>query len=127
MLKLIKEEKTVKVEPVNLPEAEEIAVQEKQKEIDEKIAVAACEDSVTDLMQQAWDFISSINSVIATLDLHYNNEEVKKDVLELLNYVADESTVNIGMLQKISDLMNIKKVDLLDAGEDKAEEFLDLE
>ena len=117
MIKLIKEEK-VKVEPIPV-EAE----QPKEEEVDDKIAAVACEEAVSNLMRQAWDFISNVNSVIATLELNYK-EPVKEDILAILAAVVDDSTINIGMIQKITNMMNIKKVDLLDAGETKAEEIL---
>lgn len=93
------------------------------EEIDEKIAATACEEAVNSLTQQAWDFISNINSVIATLELNYK-EAAKEDVIEILNALITDSTINIGMLQKATNLMNIEKIDLLDAGEDKAEKVL---
>lgn len=122
MLKLIlkeEEEPKVKAEPtpVEVPSGGEV------EEIDEKIAATACEEAVNSLMQQAWDFISNINSVIATLELNYK-EAAKKDVIEILNALITDSTINIGMLQKAINLMNIEKIDLLDAGEDKAEKVL---
>lgn len=118
MIKLIKEEETI-VKPVPAP------VEQKQEEVDAKMATVACEEAVNNLMQQAWDFISSVNSVIATLELHYK-EDSKKDVLELLNVIVDDSTINVGVLQKIANMMNIKKVDLLATGENKAEEILNV-
>ena len=117
MIKLIKEEEKIKVEPVPVEQ------QPQEPVVDDKIATVACEEAVNSLTHQAWDFISSVNSVIATLDINYK-EDVKKDVIELLNAIIDDSTINIGMLQKITNMMNIKKVDLLDAGEDKAEKIL---
>lgn len=120
MIKLVKEEKTM-VEPVPV----QIKTEEPQpKEIDAKIAAVACEEAVNNLMQQAWDFISNINSVIATLELNYKEDAIKKDVIEILNAIIDDNTINIGMIQKVINLMNIKKVELLDAGEQKAENIL---
>lgn len=122
MLKLIlkeEEEPKAKVEPIPV----EVPSDGEVEEIDEKIAANACEEAVNSLTQQAWDFISNINSVIATLELNYK-EEAKKDVIEILNALITDSTINIGMLQKATNLMNIEKIDLLDAGEDKAEKVL---
>jgi len=92
-------------------------------EVDAKIETIACEEAVNSLMQQAWNFISNVNSVIATLDLNYKGES-KGDVIELLNAIVDDSTINIGVIQKVTNIMNIKKVDLLDAGEVKADKIL---
>ena len=117
MLTLIKEEKTT-VEPSPAQPAAP-----SQDAVDPKVVAVACEESVNTLMQQAWDFISNIKSVIATLDVNYIGDS-KKDILELLNTIVDDSTINVGVLQKITDLMNSKRVDLLDAGADKAEAIL---
>ena len=126
MIKLINEEEKTIVEPIAI-EQEPEPVETKPEdfsEVDEKMANLACEEAVNSLMQQSWDFISQVNSVIATLDVNYK-EDIKKDVLELLNVIIDDSTINIGVLQKITNMMNSKKVNLLNAGEDKAEEILE--
>lgn len=114
MIKLLKEETEI-VEPEQTATAE--------VEVDTKIAKVACEETITHLMQEAWDFISNVNSIIATLDVNYK-EDSKDDVIELLNAVVDDTTISIGVLQKITNMMNSKKVELLDAGEVKAEEIL---
>lgn len=113
MIKLLKEETEI-VEPEQETNVEEV---------DAKIATVACEETITSLMQEAWNFISDVNSVIATLNTNYK-ESSKDDILELLNAVIDDTTISIGVLQKITNMMNAKRVDLLDAGEIKAEEIL---
>lgn len=128
MLKLITEEEKTIIEPINVdveqaPEPVETTPEE-FSEVDEKTVNLACEEAVNNLMEQSWDFIAQVNSVIATLELNYK-EDIKKDVLELLNVIVDDSTINIGVLQKITNMMNSEKVNLLNAGEDKAEKLLE--
>ena len=93
------------------------------EEVDEKASNIACEEIVSNLMQQCWDFISGVNSVIATLDANYMND-LKEDIIGLLNVVVDDSTITVGMLQKIVSTMDERKIELLDAGEDKVDEIL---
>lgn len=125
MIRLLKEaeEKTL-VEPVAADTQTPPEVSNTEEVVDaKKIAITACEDAVRDLTHAAWDFISTTNSVIATLDLYYT-EKSKDGVINLLNTIVDDSTINIGILQKVMGLINSKKTDLLDAGETKAEEIL---
>ena len=128
MLKLITEEEKTIIEPINV-DVEQApgpveTTPEEFSEVDEKTVNLACEEAVNNLMEQSWDFIAQVNSVIATLELNYK-EDIKKDVLELLNVIVDDSTINIGVLQKITNMMNSEKVNLLNAGEDKAEKLLE--
>lgn len=116
MIKLLEQEKTL-IEPV--AKEEKLAAEE----VDNQLAITACEEAVNYLLQQSWDFISSVNSVIATLEMNYQ-EDVKKDIIELLNVIVDDITINIGMLNKITNIMNTKKTTLLNTGEDKAEKIL---
>lgn len=123
MIKLIKEEQTL-IKPVATElEDENTDVNIEELNVDKKMAELACEEMVNNLIQQSWDMISNVNSVIATLDVNYDNDN-KEKITELLNLIIDDYTIDIGMLQKVVDIMNIRKGDLLYQGEDKAEKIL---
>lgn len=120
MLRLINEE-TIK--PVAAEEVEEITSPE-INEIPEEVVTNACQDLVNGLIQNAWNFISEINSTIATIDYDFKNEITKKEVKEILNQIVDDTTINIGMLHKAFELINVDKATLLTSGEEKAEQII---
>ena len=125
-LKMIKEE-TIK--PISVEEAsEEVAnipeVEVDEKEIPQHIIENACQDLINNLTQEAWNFISSVNSSIATIEDGLKNEETKKEIIELLNTIVDDATINIGILHKVFSLINSNKADLIASGEEKAEDII---
>ena len=61
--------------------------------------------------------------MIATLAVNYE-DELKDDVIEILNVVVDDATINIGVLQKVANMMNKRRLQLLNTGEDKVEQIL---
>lgn len=139
MLRLIKEaeEKDVKtlVEPVP---AEDISLDNDQEKIEgqdvtdvsadaqtalsDDVIKNAYSDSVNNLIQTTWDLISNINAVSTTFDFDYNQDN-KEEILSILNAMVDDITINIGMLHKVSELIDLKTIELLDTGKDKAEEI----
>lgn len=125
-LKMIKEE-TIK--PISVEEAsEEVAdmpeVEVDKEEIPQHIIENACQDLINNLTQEAWNFISSVNSSIATIEDGLKNEETKKEIIELLNTIVDDATINIGILHKVFSLINSNKADLIASGEEKAEDII---
>lgn len=121
MLKLIKEEqiKPIAIDEISTPDAPAA-----ESEIPEAVVVNACQDLINGLTQAAWEFISSVNSAIATIEYDFKNEETKSEIIELLNTIVDDSTINIGVLHKVFSLINGEKSDLIASGEEKAENII---
>lgn len=84
----------------------------------------ACQDSVNGLIQNGWDFISNVNSVIATIDYDYK-EANKEALLEILNTAVNDITVVIGMLYSGVNLIDNKTAELIQDGSEKAETLVD--
>lgn len=112
MLKLLKEEKVE--QPIE--KIEEMPV---SAEVEEKAFVS----SVDALVQNAWDFISNANSLLATFEYHYKEDNLE-DIKTILAEVSDNATINIGMLTKLNQLISLNRDDLLKRGEQEAEELI---
>lgn len=123
MLKLIKEEN---IKPIALDQVDDIQTSEEEniQEVPENLINNACQDIVNNLIQSAWNFISEINSTIATIEYDFKDEKTKKEITELLNSIVDDTTVNIGILHKVFELLNSEKANLLASGQEKAEEII---
>ncbi len=67
---------------------------------------------------------SNINGLIGTIDLENNIDFNKDQVKDILNSVIDDSMVSVGMLQKAIMITDPKKADLLNSGEQKAENIV---
>lgn len=121
MIRLINEEKVTDTEE-EVVEIEDSAIAD-SAETTPAVDQNACEDVILGLVQEGWSMISSINAAIATLDANYEKEN-KADIIEILDSIVDDITVNIGMLYKITDMINEKTEKLLDTGAAKAEEII---
>ena len=117
MLKLIKEATEDNIKEITAENNPPMT--ENEIELNNK----ACEEAINMLTKRLWDFIADINSVITTLESSYNADR-KADVLQILDTILNDSTINIGMLQKIMSIMNDKTAMLIDSGEDKAEKIV---
>lgn len=95
-----------------------------EEEVPTDIIKKACQDSVNGLIQNGWDFISNVNSVIATIDYDYK-ESNKEALLEILNTVVNDITVVIGMLYSGVNLIDNKTAELIQDGSEKAENLVD--
>lgn len=139
MLKLIREENenelpaqkvgVIEIKPeediiqtIEEPAADQTVEELPKEEIDTQVSDNACEDVVLTIVQGAWQLIGEINTAIATLDYNYSKEN-KEDIKKILEGITDDLTVDIGMLYKISDMMNAKTEKLLDTGMEKAEDL----
>ena len=122
MIKLIKEEKEI-IEPVAAEDSVLDLNNQPRTEEEIELANKACEEMVNNLIRKSWEFIAEVNSTVATIEENFE-KAVKPKVIELLNVVIDDSTINIGVLQKIINIMNTETETLLDAGESKAEKIL---
>lgn len=94
------------------------------EEIPTEVIKKACQDSVNGLIQNGWDFISNVNSVIATIDYDYK-EANKEALLEILNTAVNDITVVIGMLYSGVNLIDNKTAELIQSGSEKAENLVD--
>ena len=110
----IEDEKPVSEEPVEAP-----VIEEPHQDVPE----AVFSDMINSAIQKEWDFISQINSLIATFDFDYK-EENKEDITAIFNQLLDDTTINIGMLHKAAELVSSKQAELMDAGEEKAEQII---
>ena len=120
-LKLIGEQN---IKPIALDTAEN-AEEINEVEVSETAINIACQEVVNGLIQASWNYISEVNSVIASLDYELKEESNKAEILEILNQIVDDSTVNIGMLHKVFELLTQDKSDLITSGEQKASELID--
>ena len=108
-------EVTIKAEePVEAP-----AIEEPHADVPESVFT----DLINSAIQKEWDFISSINSLIATFEFEYKGDN-KEDLASIFNQLVDDTTINIGMLHKSAELVSSKQAELMDAGEQKAEEII---
>lgn len=82
------------------------------------------DQSVNYLITQAWNFISEVNSVIATLDFNEGTFENDESFKTILNTVVDDSTITIGMLHKALSLIKAGTDNLISVGEEKAENII---
>ena len=94
------------------------------EEIPTDVIKKACQDSVNGLIQNGWDFISNVNSVIATIEYDYK-EANKEALLEILNTAVNDITVVIGMLYSGVNLIDNKTAELIQNGSEKAENLVD--
>lgn len=94
------------------------------EEIPTDVIKKACQDSVNGLIQNGWDFISNVNSVIATIEYDYK-EANKEALLEILNTAVNDITVVIGMLYSGVNLIDNKTAELIQDGSEKAENLVD--
>lgn len=114
----------VESEQVEIPaEGIEAPVVEEKPEAPENVEQAAFTDMINSAIQTHWDIISAITGTIATFEFNYQGEN-KEEIITILNQIIDDSTINIGMLHKVSELISTKTTDLLSAGEEKAEQII---
>ena len=92
-------------------------------EINPEVEKQAFISSIDNLIQSAWALNGDIQSIIATFDDNYKGENLE-DIKDILNRAVDDLTINIGMFNKAIELIDNKRSDLVDAGEEKAEELI---
>lgn len=125
------EETEIEEEPAEEVKEEEVVEIEEEPKIDieeepskREVEEIAYVDLVNSAIKQTWELISLINSLIATFDYDYK-EDNKEDIMELLNQISDDDTITVGMLHKVLELVSYKTGSLLASGETKAEEIID--
>ena len=102
-------------------EPEEVTI--KADEPSEQVQQNVFSDLINSAIQKEWEIISQINSLIATFDYEYKDEN-KDNITAILSQLVDDSTINVGMLHKAAELVSTKTATLLDSGEEKAEEII---
>ena len=80
--------------------------------------------ALNNVLNATWDIISELNSVIATSEVA-NDCPNKEDVKNILNTIVDDTTITIGMLNKAIELVNPKFGELINQGENKAEDSIE--
>lgn len=123
MRKLVLDESKATLREEELPAVEiagPIQVEEQPvEEVPQEVEVNAYKTLITNLIQKEWDSINEINSVVATL-VGTEYEEISN----ILTSIADEKTVQIGMLTKASELIDDSDATLMNSGIEKAEEII---
>ena len=116
------------MEKISLPEEDIIEVEEDELEEPHlreqptpEMVDKALSEMINNTIKNEWDALNMINSNIATLN--YESPD-KTDLIALLNEIADEKTIHIGMLNKALSLIDDTQQELMDAGEEKAEEII---
>lgn len=124
------ESSSEEIETPEVPEVSEMPAEPEIPEIpnepSEQIQQTAFSEMLNSAIQEEWNFISSLNGIIATFDFEYK-EENKEDIINILNQLVDDTTINIGMLHKAAELVSTKTTELLDAGQEKAEDIISAE
>jgi hypothetical protein len=98
----------VPVEPVAIPEPEQVTPEQKQ---------AAIESMINTLISDEFKNIDELKSIIASIEYQGGNDEI----VTILNSVNDDTTVNIGMLQKALSIVAPQTDKNIQAGQEKAE------
>lgn len=110
-------------------EEEEVAdvnVEEEPKEetdVNVEVESIAYSGMINQLIQNKWNMISEIKSVIATMESSYEDAN-KENIQNILNSIVDDITINIGMLHKVITLVDNSSGNLLQSGEEKAENII---
>lgn len=91
-------------------------------ELDKKTIENAFQNSTNNLIQSYWNAINDINSLTSMIQHDFGSE--KDDIVKLLESCVSDTTLIIGMLYKVFFSFNAQTEQLLDAGEEKAEEIM---
>lgn len=116
---LILKEK-ITVEPV--AEVETEIENNSNVELDKKTIENAFQNSTNNLIQSYWNAINDINSLTSMIQHDFGSE--KDDIVKLLESCVSDTTLIIGMLYKVFFSFNAQTEQLIDAGEQKAEEIM---
>lgn len=121
--KILDESKARLIEDtVIVPEETIEEIPETETEISDEQVKNAFSAMINDLVSDEFNSIRTISSIIATLEAE--NIESKKDIQTILQNILDEKNINVGMLTKTLELLDPKKVELMNNGIEKAEEVI---
>ena len=91
-------------------------------EVEKSIQENTFADVTIGIKDSVWDIISTLNGLIVNAEV--DNCPNKEEVITLLNEIVDEETIVVGMLEKVSELINEKRSSLIQKGKEKAENLL---
>lgn len=94
------------------------------KDVTETEATNAFLETINMLIQHYWDASSQVSSVIATISSNYDIANNKSEIIEILNNILNDTTVSLGMLYSINNLIDPKQTQLLQAGQEKADNII---
>ena len=123
MRKLVLDESRAILVEEDLPAVElsgPIQIEEPVEEpVPEEVETNAYKTLITNLIQQEWNSIDDINTVIATL-----TGTEYEELSSILSSIVDEKTIQIGMLTKASELIDNSDTNLMNIGLEKAEDIV---
>lgn len=108
----------VKDETVDTTSTENSDVSSNETSKEESSAVVADSQMLKSLINDFWCTVDNINSI--KISFTSKNEQVEN----ILNSIIDDITINIGMLNKVLQIIDINSNDLLKKGEEKAEDII---
>lgn len=109
--------------PVQLNEPIKMELPEDDfEEPSEEVVEKAYEALINDLIATELATIDSITSAKATIES--DNIEGKEEAMKILDTIADEKSIHLGMLTKVSELLGSNSGDLMKQGIEKAEEVI---
>jgi hypothetical protein len=82
---------------------------------------AAIESIINNLISEKFKDTDNIKSIITSVEFAGGNDEV----ITILNSLADEATMDVGMLQKALGIISPKTDETIQAGQEKADTILD--
>jgi len=84
-----------------------------------EIEINAFSSLLTNSISREWDSIENLKSDVVTIIS--NKPELAPSVTDIINVIIDEKIMHVGMLQKALELIAEEQMDLVKAGEEKAE------
>lgn len=80
--------------------------------------------TINDIIQQSWGLVNNINSILTTVNID-PKVVIDDNILEILNSIINDVTIDIGMLYKVIEMLDSKTSELIEVGEEKAEDVID--
>lgn len=112
---------SVKMNVDELPPVElDKPIEVEAPKVDDETKSASFIDVLSMEMSETYNDISSLKSILTTLNVELPERD---DIKDILNGIIDERTMHVGMIQKAIDMLNSEHKELLDAGEEKAEQI----
>jgi len=90
-------------------------------QVSEEEKSASFIDVLSSEIGEIYNDISTLKSILTTLSVEMPGRD---DIKDILNSVIDERTMHVGMLQKAIEMLNEGHKELVDAGEEKAEQII---
>lgn len=94
-----------------------------ETDVNSEVESIAYSGMINQLIQNKWNMISEVKSIIATMESSYEDAN-KENIQNILNNIVDDITINIGMLHKVITLFDNNSSNLLQSGQEKAENII---